>query len=67
MMSRLREGYQAAADDAGGLVVVPAGDAWEREVSAGRGARLFKDDGSHPSPLGNELTAEVFYETLFGK
>ena len=67
MMSRLREGYQAAADDAGGLVVVPAGDAWEREVSAGRGARLFMDDGSHPSPLGNELTAEVFYETLFGK
>ena len=67
MTARLRAGYQAAARDAGGLVVVPVGDAWEREISAGRGGGLFMDDGSHPTPTGNTLTAGVFFETLFGK
>lgn len=67
MTARLRDGYQAAARDAGGLVVVPVGDAWEREMSAGRGGGLFMDDGSHPTPAGNALTAEVFHETFFAK
>lgn len=67
MTRRLRTGYQAAAANAGGLVVVPVGDAWEREVTAGRGNGLFMEDGSHPTPLGNSLTAEAFFETLFGK
>ena len=67
MNSRLRDGYQAASKNAGGVVVVPAGDAWEREISAGRGGGLFMDDGSHPSAAGNALTAAVFYEAIFGK
>lgn len=67
MTARLRAGYQAAARDAGGLVVVPVGDAWEREISAGRGGALFMDDGSHPTPTGNALTAEVFRDAFFGK
>jgi hypothetical protein len=67
MNARLRSGYQAAAEHAGGLVVVPVGDAWECEVDAGRGAGLFMEDGSHPTPAGNALTAGVFFETLFGK
>ena len=67
MTRRLRVGYQAAAGIAGGLVVVPVGDAWEREVLAGRGSGLFMDDGSHPAALGNSLTAAVFFETFFGK
>lgn len=67
MNRRLREGYRHAAHLAGGLTVVPVGDAWEREVSAGRGARLFMPDGSHATGLGDELTAQVFFETLFAQ
>ena len=66
MNVRLREGCRAAAEKAGGLPVVPAGDAWQREVLAGRGDRLFQPDGSHPTPQGDVLTAEVFYRTFFG-
>jgi hypothetical protein len=66
MTRRLREGYQAAAKNAGGLVVIPVGDAWEREWSAGRGGELFMDDGSHPTQAGNDLTGRVFTEVFFG-
>ena len=65
MNHRLREGYRLAAQAAGGLTVVPVGDAWEREVSAGRGARLFKPDGSHATAAGDDLTAGVFHDALF--
>lgn len=65
MTARLRDGYRAAAAKAGNLPVVPVGDAWEREVRAGRGGSLFMPDGSHPTPDGNALTARVFYEQLF--
>jgi hypothetical protein len=44
---------------------VPVGDAWEREVDAGRGDSLFMPDGSHPTARAEELTAEVFFKTLF--
>ena len=67
MSSRLRDGYQAAARNAGGVVVVPVGDAWERETSAARGSELFMEDGSHPTAGGNALTAQIFYEAFFGK
>lgn len=67
MTRRLREGYHAAAENAGELVVVPVGDAWEAEVSAGRGNDLFMDDGSHPTPLGNDLTAATFYKAIYGE
>ena len=65
MNARLRAGYQAAAENAGGLAVVPVGDAWEREFSAGQGGELFMEDGSHPAPRGNELIAETFFEAFF--
>ena len=67
MTSRVRDGYRLAAENAGGLTVIPVGDAWEREVTAGQGALLFMPDGSHPTPRGNALTAEAFYEVLFGR
>lgn len=67
MNHRLREGYLAAARDAGGLVVVPVGDAWGREISAGHSGELFMPDGSHPTQFGSELNASVFYETFFKK
>ena len=66
MTARVREGYQAAARHAGNLRVVPVGDAWEREMQAGRGAKLFIEDGSHPSTAGVRLNAQTFYEALFG-
>jgi hypothetical protein len=65
MNQRLREGYHAAALDAGGLVVIPVGDAWEREISASTGRELFITDGSHPSFSGEQLTAEVFYDSFW--
>jgi hypothetical protein len=65
MNKRLREGYQQAAHAAGGLTVVPVGEAWEREVDAGRGDSLFMPDGSHPTDRAEALTAEVFFKTLF--
>jgi hypothetical protein len=65
MNARLREGYHAAAENAGGLWVIPVGDAWESEFRAGGGASLFMADGSHPSELGNALTARVFYDHFF--
>ncbi len=67
MTARLRNGYQAAAQASGGVAVAPVGDAWEKEFHAGRGAALFHDDGSHPSAAGDQLTARVFCEVLFGK
>lgn len=67
MTRRLREGYREAAAKAGNLVVIPVGDAWEREVHAGKAEKLFMPDGSHPTPVGNALTAKVFFETIFPK
>lgn len=67
MNRRLREGYQAAARDAGGLMVVPVGDAWEREILAGNINELFLADGSHPTQRGSDLIAAVFFERLFMK
>lgn len=66
MNSRVRKGYRAASENAGGVSIVPAGDAWEREFVAGRGKDLFIDDGSHPSSFGNEITAREFYRAIFG-
>lgn len=67
MNSRVRNGYRAASENAGSVTVVSAGDAWEREFTAGRGRELFVDDGSHPSSFGNEITAREFYRVIFGE
>ncbi len=66
MNARVREGYRRAAENAGGVEIVPVGDAWELEFREGRGRKLFVDDGSHPSRYGNRVSAEVFYERIFG-
>jgi hypothetical protein len=65
MNMRVRNGYRAASENAGGVAIVPAGDAWEREFMAGRGSDLYVDDGSHPSSFGNEITAREFYRVIF--
>lgn len=66
MNERVRNGYRIASRNAGGVIIVPAGDAWEREYRAGRGNELFLEDGSHPSGLGNSVTTEEFFKTIFG-
>jgi len=65
MNARVREGYRQASERGGGIIIIPAGDGWEQEYRAGRGAELYVEDGSHPSEFGNEVTARVFYETIF--
>jgi hypothetical protein len=65
MTDRVRDGYRTAAIKAGDLAVIPVGDAWQREVKAGRGNQLFMPDGSHPTNAGNALTAKVFYDMFF--
>jgi len=66
MTGRIRKGYSAASAAMGNLVIVPAGDDWEKAARAGKKKELFLDDGSHPSEIGNEITAHTFYRTLFG-
>lgn len=66
MSARLRRGYHAASRDAGGLLVIPAGDAWENEARQGQLTKLFIEDGSHPSAYGDEQTAKVFYRMVYG-
>lgn len=65
MNARIREGYLRAAEIAGGVEIVPVGDAWEEEFRKGNGAKLFVEDGSHPSPFGNRVSAEVFYQAIY--
>jgi hypothetical protein len=65
MTARVRGGYREAARKVGNLVVVPVGDAWEREVASTEVGKLFQKDGSHPSAAGNRITARVFHETFF--
>ena len=65
MNERVREGYRIASERGGGIITVQAGDAWEHEFRAGRGADLYIEDGSHPSAFGNKVTAREFYRTIF--
>ena len=67
MQGRLVTGYREVAAAVEGALVVPVGEAWAREIRAGRGKRLFAKDGSHPSEAGVNLSARVFHSFLFGK
>ena len=67
MQARLVAGYREAAAEAGGVLVVPVGEAWAKEMKAGTGRRLFAKDGSHPSAAGVELSAAVFLRFFFGE
>lgn len=67
MNERLRQGYREASRQAGGLAIVPVGDFWEAAIRAGRGNQIFYQDGSHPSAQGNQLSAQAFFETLYGE
>ena len=66
MNARVREAYSHAAELAGGVEIVPVGDAWEKEFRKGNGKKLFIEDGSHPSDYGNRVSALVFFKKIFG-
>ena len=65
MNRKVRAGYHAAAKNAGGLIIVPAGDYWEEAVRGGRLGDLFLPDGSHPTAEGDRRTAEAFFTVLY--
>jgi len=45
--------------------VAPVGTAWQNALAADCGIQLYKNDQSHPTPLGSYLAACVFYATFF--
>lgn len=66
MNQRISDGYQRMANSVEPpLYVVPVGAAWAEVMTSGKGAKLYQNDGSHPSKAGVELAAAVFYATLY--
>ncbi len=49
-----------------GAEIVPVGPAWEAALRSADPPDLFDTDGSHPSPAGTLLAAQVFLTTLTG-
>lgn len=62
--AKVRDGIHFAAEQLGGLPVVPVGDVWEKEMQAGRADDLYHPDGSHPSQEGSRIAARVIYDFL---
>jgi hypothetical protein len=62
----VRDSYQAAADEVGGLFF-PAGEAWRTAWASDPQLQLYGPDGYHPSELGTYLAALVVYEKITGK
>jgi len=64
--------YRKAASEVG-ATIAPVGEVWsafraqEGNVPSGAHSKLFREDGSHPSPVGTYVAAIVLYETLYGK
>ena len=63
MNDQVREGCRRAARRAG-VALIPAGDAWQREVDAGRADMIFHADGSHPTRRGNQITADAVLQAM---
>lgn len=62
--AELRNNYQTAADNTGGLFL-PVGDA--AEMARAAGIEITGSDASHPNVQGEFLVGAVFYEALYGK
>ena len=58
--------YAKLADSLG-ATLVPVGAAWTAMREESPASELYIDDGSHPSPIGTYLAANVFYRVLYGK
>jgi hypothetical protein len=62
----LARACNAARGAAGGVTVVPVGQAWQRALAADRPPALHVADGSHPTPAGTYLAACTFYSVILG-
>ena len=49
------------------LSVAPVGIVWQAALERDPQLDLWSSDGSHPSPLGSYLAANVFYALIFGQ
>jgi hypothetical protein len=67
MQNRLIEGYQTAAQYAGGIYVVPVGKAWATLRKSGKDKGLYTKDGSHPDKRGIYLGACTFYSAFYNE
>ena len=47
------------------LSITPVGIVWQAALDANPNLDLWSSDGSHPSPLGSYLAANVFYALIF--
>ena len=67
MQKRLNAGYSETAEATGGCAIVPVGKVWATQVERGDGKPLYRKDGSHPSKLGSQLAALIFYTSIYGR
>jgi len=66
MQIPLTRAYTALADEIGALLA-PVGPAWQRTLEESAVARLYQDDGSHPTLLGSYVAACVLYAVIYRK
>ncbi len=66
MQSLVANAYLAVAADFE-LSVAPVGIVWQAALERDPQLDLWSSDGSHPSPLGSYLAANVFYALIFSQ
>jgi hypothetical protein len=66
MQAAINQGYGTIGSQLG-VVVAPAGQAWQLALKLDPGVALWQDDGSHPTLAGTYLAACVLYTRVFGR
>lgn len=66
MQAEVAFGYINIADELDSIVA-PVGVAWQRAIERNPQLELWMEDGSHPTPLGSYLAANVLYSTIFNE
>jgi hypothetical protein len=66
MQAEVAASYQNIADELN-VRVAPVGIAWKKALERDPKLELWMADGSHPSPLGSFLTANVLYAVIFNE
>lgn len=64
MQSEIIAGYTEIAEQLD-IRLAPVGLVWQKAQQDDPGLKLWIEDGSHPSPLGSFLAADVFYAVIF--
>lgn len=66
MQTEVAASYQTIGDELN-VRVAPVGIAWENLLKRDPQLQLWMSDGSHPTPLGSFLTANVLYAVIFNE